>query len=70
MRYFEDDPINPATSTRNLVTGSGKKILQTQSGILLEITKKATTADINCHEFVLSDGLIKIFGNQLESVHF
>ena len=37
------------------VTGNGKKIVNTQSGILLEIKKKATTADMVCHLFVASD---------------
>ena len=40
--------------------GNSAKIQNTQSGILVEITKKATTANIVCYLFVLSDGVIKI----------
>ena len=49
---------------------SGKKIRQTQSRIPLEISKKATTENVNCHIFVLSDGLVNITENQLESVDY
>jgi hypothetical protein len=38
--------------------GNGAKIQNTQSEILVEITKKATTANVMCHMFVLSYGVI------------
>jgi hypothetical protein len=40
--------------------GNGAKIQNTQSGILVEITKKATTANVVCHMIVFSDGVIGI----------
>ena len=40
-------------------TAHGKKIVNTQNGILLEIKKKAHTGNINCNIFVVSDGLLK-----------
>ena len=36
--------------------GGGKKDINTQSGVLLEITKLTTTANGKCRIFVLSDG--------------
>ena len=36
----------------------GKKIVQTQSGVLLEIKRTATTKDLTCHIFVISDTLV------------
>ena len=40
-------------------TAHGKKIVNTQNGVLLEIKKKAHTGNINCNIFVVSDGLLK-----------
>ncbi|CAB4017789.1 Hypothetical predicted protein [Paramuricea clavata] len=50
--------------------GNGAKIQNTQSGILVEITKKATTADVACHLFVLSDGIIKITNGQFAGIKY
>ena len=50
--------------------GNGAKIQNTQSGILVEITKKATTANVVCYMFVLSDGVIKIANGQLAGVKY
>ena len=50
--------------------GNGAKIQNTQSGILVEITKKATTADAVCYLFVLSDGVIKITNGQLAGIKY
>ncbi|CAB3980763.1 Hypothetical predicted protein [Paramuricea clavata] len=50
--------------------GNGAKIQNTQSGILVEITKKATTADVVCYLFVLSDGVIKITNGQLAGIKY
>jgi hypothetical protein len=50
------------------IFGNGAKIQNTQSGILVEITKKATTANVVCHMFVLSDGVIGIENGQLTGV--
>jgi hypothetical protein len=50
--------------------GNGAKIQNTQSGILVEITKKATTANVVCHMFVLSDGVIGIENGQFTGVQY
>jgi hypothetical protein len=50
--------------------GNGAKIQNTQSGILVEITKKATTADVVCYLFVPSDGVIKITNGQLAGIKY
>jgi hypothetical protein len=50
--------------------GNGAKIQNTQSGILVEITKKVTTADVVCYLFVLSDGVIKITNGQLAGIKY
>jgi hypothetical protein len=50
--------------------GNGAKIQNTQSRILVEITKKATTADVVCYLFVLSDGVIKITNGQLAGIKY
>jgi hypothetical protein len=51
--------------------GNGAKILNTCTiRILVEITKRATTANVLCHMFVLSDGLINIVNGQLQSVQY
>ena len=47
------------------VSGSGRKLIGTQAGILLEIEKEATTSDLFCHIFVIADGTIDISGTQL-----
>ena len=62
--------IDRRTVGYKLVAASGKKILQTQSRISLEINKNATTANVNYHIFVLPDGLVNITENELESVHY
>ena len=38
--------------------GEGMKLVETQNGILLEINKEATTKDVECHIFILSDASI------------
>ena len=37
---------------------SGRKLIGTQSGVLLEIEKSATSVDLLCHVFVVADGTI------------
>ena len=44
----------------NDVAGNGKKIINTQSGVLLEITKEAVSADGYCSIYVVSDGMVNI----------
>ena len=58
------------TINDDFVYGDGKKIVNTQSGIQLEIKKKAITANVKCHIFVLSDGLLNILNEDLDSIQF
>jgi hypothetical protein len=57
-------------STQDDTTGGGKKIVNTQSGVLLEITKKATTADVQCNIFVVSDALLNFANRDLSSIQY
>ena len=41
----------------NMKHATGKKIVNTKSCVLLEITKLATAVDVKCRIYVLSDGL-------------
>jgi hypothetical protein len=50
--------------------GNGAKFQNTQSGILVEITKKTTNANVVCYLFVLSDSVIKITNGQLAGVKY
>ena len=44
---------------------SGRKILNTQDGLLLEITKEATSKDLTCYVYVVSDAVIDITNKQM-----
>jgi hypothetical protein len=57
-------------STQDDTTGGGKKIVNTQSGVLLEITKKATTADVQCNIFIVSDALLNFVNRDLSSIQY
>ena len=48
------------------VSGSGRELVGTQAGILMEIEKETTTTDLSCHVFVVADGIINIVGNKLQ----
>ena len=39
------------------VSGSGRKLVGTQAGILLQIEKETTAADVSCHLFVIATAL-------------
>ena len=52
------------------VAGSGKKIINAQSGVLLEVTKKATTKSVICHTYVVSDGLVNIVNKSLQGIEY
>ena len=47
------------------VSGSGRKLVGTQAGILMEIEKQVTTTDLFCRVFVVADGIIDIMGTNL-----
>ena len=53
------------TLNDNTISGSGRKLIGTQAGILMEIEKEATTTDLSCHVFVIADGAIDISGTKL-----
>ncbi|CAB4015169.1 Hypothetical predicted protein [Paramuricea clavata] len=57
-------------STQDDTTGGGKKIVNTQSGVLLEIKKRATTADVQCNIFVVSDALLNFANRDLSSIQY
>ena len=54
----------------NFVHGTGKKLVNTQSGLLLEITKTAVSANVMCNIFVISDGLLNIVNKDLSSTQY
>ena len=47
------------------VSGSGRKLIATQAGILMEMEKEATTTDLSCQVFIIADALINIMGTKL-----
>ena len=54
----------------NDVAGNGRKIISTQSGVLLEITKEGgdTLIDVYCSIYVVSDGMVNITNRALQSI--
>ena len=52
------------------VSGSGRKLIGTQAGILLEIEKEVTTTDLSCHVFVVADGIVNIIGEGIDGVEY
>ena len=52
------------------VVGSGKKLINGQSGILLEITKEATSKDVMCYTYVVSDGIVNIINKTLQGIEY
>ena len=52
------------------VSGSGRRLIGTQAGVLLEIEKEASTADLSCHVFVVADGIINVVENKLQGVEY
>ena len=52
------------------VSGSGRKLVGTQAGILMEIEKiEITTTDLSCHVFVFADGIITLWEITLMEAH-
>ena len=58
------------TFNDNNFSGNGRKILNTQSGILLDITKEVTTTDLICYIYAVSDGFVNIVNKSLQSVDY
>ena len=51
--------------------GNGKRLVNTQDGVQLEIERTASgSGTINCHIFTISDSQMNIMGRQLESVQY
>ena len=58
-KYYTDKfacVIDFRTVDDNTVSGSGRKLVGTQAGILLQIGKEKTTTDLTCHVFIIADG--------------
>ena len=49
---------------------SGRKLIGTQSEVLLEIEKSATSVDLLCHVFVVANGHIVISGRRLQKIDY
>ena len=52
------------------VSGSGRNLIGTQAGILLEIEKKVTSKNLACHVFVIADGIIDVVENKLQKLKY
>ena len=66
-KYYTDKfacVIDFRTVDDDAVSGSGRKLVGTKAGILMEIEKETTT-DVSCHIFVVADGVINILGTNL-----
>ena len=74
MRNFFRDQfalvIDLRTVNDSFASGNGKKLVNTQSGLLLEIKKKVTTANVMCKIYVLLDGLVNIVNKDLSSIQY
>ena len=72
LRSFYDNHFALVVDLRsiedNSVYKTGRKLTSTQSGIQLEIQKKATTTDLDCHMFIISDSIVQIMGGGLNGV--
>ncbi|CAB4004522.1 Hypothetical predicted protein [Paramuricea clavata] len=71
-RFFSDGfaLVVDLRSTQDDTTGGGRKIVNTQSGVLMEIKKRATTADVQCNIFVVSDALLNFASRDLSSIQY
>ena len=52
------------------VSGSGRRLIGTQAGVLLEIEKEVTSTDLSCHVFVIADGIIIVVENKLQGMEY
>ena len=52
------------------VVGSGRKLVGTESGILLDIEKDIMTEDLNCNVMVVSDGLVNIVDKHIQGFEY
>ena len=72
--FFKDSfsvVIDLRSNEDNMVYKSGKTVMNTQSGILLELTMSAaTTKDHTIYVFVASDGQVNFINNDLQSIQY
>ena len=54
----------------DLRTGDGKRLRQTQSRVLLEIKRTATTKNLLCHIFILSDAILNVSGGEFSNIEY
>ena len=51
--------------------GSGKILVNTEDGVLLQINRRATgSGNVNCHIFILSDAQFNLVDKELESITY
>ena len=71
--FFKDKfamVVDLRTINDKFIHGNGKKLVNTQSGLLLEIKKTTITANVMCKIYVLSDGLLNIVNKDLISIQY
>ena len=72
IRQFYNDKYELAIDLRaiedNSRHGAGKKVINTQIGVLLKIAKLPATVDVKCRIYVLSNGLVNFVSNNLQSI--
>ena len=67
-KYYTDKfacVIDYRTVDDDTVSGSGRKLVGTQVGILMEIEKETTSTDLPWHVFVIADAIIDLMGTKL-----
>ena len=62
--------IDMRTVDEESVVHSGRLLVGTQSGLLIEIEKFATSVDLLCHVFVVSDGKVEMSDQRFMRVEF
>ena len=51
-------------------TTHGKRIVNTQNGVLMEIKKTAHTGNLNCNIFVAADRLVNFINNDIQNIQY
>ena len=72
-RFFKDKfalVIDLRTHPDNEKTGQGRRLISTQNGVLLEIKKRAHIGSLRCYLFIVSDGLVNLMDNDLQSIQY
>ena len=52
------------------VVHSGRKLIGTQAGVMIEIEKLATSVDLYCYVFVVADGKVGIINQKLKTLEY